>query len=137
MPKTFEFRPHHFLCALSFQGKGYSSAFVQNFQDITHELRKPGGEKTLLKVTLHTDHICAPCPHRRGLSCTSQEKISLLDKNHQQVLQLKEGDILTWKEAKEKIRQSMTLEKFHQACESCQWKPLGLCEAALKELNKK
>ena len=26
-----EFRPHHFLCTLGFEGKGYSDEFVRNY----------------------------------------------------------------------------------------------------------
>ena len=36
-----KFRPHHFLCTLGFQGKGYSPGFVANFQAIADRLRGP------------------------------------------------------------------------------------------------
>jgi hypothetical protein len=71
-----QFRPHHFLCALSFQGKGYSTAFAANFSRIMQELNAPGGDAIQIAITADTDSICAPCPSRRDRLCETQDKIT-------------------------------------------------------------
>lgn len=129
---NISFRPHHFLCALCFQGKGYSPKFIENFSAIMQQLNAADGDAVKIEVVAETDSICQPCPHRREKSCTSQEKILQLDRAHADVLKLQPSDVLTWGEAKKRIAEWMTLEKFHQTCAPCEWKTLGICEATLK-----
>jgi hypothetical protein len=126
------FRPHHFLCTLGFQGKGYSPSFVANYQEIHAQLHSANGDNTSIHVVAHTDSICAPCPHKRDLNCAAQEKITRLDQLHAEVLAIKPGDVLTWGEGKQRIKEKMTLEKFHTICESCEWKKYGMCEKTLR-----
>jgi hypothetical protein len=128
---SIQFRPHHFLCTLCFQGKGYSPKFIRNYENIVKQLNTSDGDELLIEVTEHTDSICAPCPHKREILCESQAKIERLDKAHAAALDIKAGDKLTWPQAKQRIAQQMTIEKFHQICEPCNWKSLGLCEGAL------
>lgn len=132
---SIKFRPHHFLCTLGFQGKGYSPEFTANYQLIVDQLNGPAGDQVPITVVEHTDSICAPCPSKRDLLCATQAKIAALDKAHAEILTIKAGDVLTWGEAKQKIAANMTLEKFHSACSICSWKELGVCEAALKKLK--
>jgi len=132
---TLKFRPHHFLCTLSFKGKGYSPAFVANYQKIADTLHGKNGDDTLITVVADTaDHICRPCPNRRDRQCATQEKVIKLDKNHAQMLQIKPGDSLTWGQAKAKIRRHASIEQFHKACDGCSWKQFGMCEQSLKAL---
>lgn len=137
MPKI-RFRPHHFLCTVGFEGKGYSEGFVANFARIAKELRElPGGDD--IKITVieeATDSICEPCPNRRSNFCETEAKIRTLDSAHAQILGLNSGDELTWGEAKERIRKKMTDERFHAACAPCSWKKAGICESALARLRK-
>ena len=128
------FRPHHFMCALGFAGKGYSGPFIANFSQITAQLRTATGDAIELVVVEQTDSICTPCPNRRDTRCTQQQKIASLDQRHQAILQIKAGDQLSWGEAKTKIKQHMDLETFHKACAGCEWKASGVCEEALKQL---
>ncbi|MBS0351742.1 MAG: DUF1284 domain-containing protein [Proteobacteria bacterium] len=125
------FRPHHFLCTFCFQGKGYSPDFVANYQNIVTRIQQD--PETKIKVVDHTDSVCTPCPHRQGLGCASQEKVTGLDEAHSQVLELKPNDVLTWQEAKLRIITKLTLEKFHHICATCSWKPLGVCEQVLTD----
>lgn len=127
-------KPHHFLCILGFKGKGYSSLFVENFQNLVTTLTNDPDEP--LQVTFKSDHICEPCPQRQNRSCAQQTKISLLDQNHAKILNLHEGDRLSWNQAKAKLAVNMSLENFHHACQGCEWKALGFCETALKNLSK-
>lgn len=126
------FRPHHFLCTLGFQGVGYSSDFVENYQQIVDAIQKD--EELPIQVVIRKDSICSVCPHQRVEGCAVEEKIQGLDARHAQILRLKQGDILSWAEAKQRLKDYMTLDEFHQACSGCEWKELGACETALKTL---
>jgi len=127
-----KFRPHHFLCALAFEGKGYSDVFVRNFTQIVDLLRGTSDQK--IQVVGSADSICSPCPNRQGSGCASAKKIQRLDEEHALILGLKPGDIVTWGQAKQLLAKKMDLEKFDQACAPCSWKAMGVCEAALKKL---
>ncbi|HTL13041.1 MAG TPA: DUF1284 domain-containing protein [Bdellovibrionota bacterium] len=130
------FRPHHFLCALGFQGKGYSPEFVDGFQGVVDRLRSPSGEAEEVEVTGGADTICGPCPHRRGDGCETDAKIRSLDRAHGQVLGLKPGDRLTWGEARDRIAEKFTVTAHRRACASCSWRELGVCEKALLDLKR-
>lgn len=125
------FRPHHFLCTLGFQGKGYSPSFIDNFQRVVDHLQQD--ETTPIRVVEKSDVICKACPHEREGVCATEAKIARLDRAHQEILQL--STHITWLAAKKRLQQAMSLEKFHQACASCSWKPLGICEQALRQLH--
>ena len=127
------FRPHHFLCTLGFQGKGYSPDFVENYQHIVDAIQKD--EELAIQVVACEDSICRACPHQGEKGCRVEEKIQELDARHAQILRLKQGDLLSWAEAKKRLKDDMTLDGFHQACSGCEWKALGICEAALKKLR--
>lgn len=129
--KDIYFRPHHFLCALCFQGRGYSPAFVANFQTIMNVLTSCHGDQTPIHIINHTDSICAPCPNRRDKNCTTQEKITALDHAHAHALEIKPDTTVTWGEAKQLIAEKISLEKFHEICATCSWKELGICEGVL------
>lgn len=126
------FRPHHFLCALCFRGKGYTSTFVSHFQAIMDKLNKADGNSIPITIINHTDSICEPCPHRSGKACASQEKITSLDQAHAKALALESG-MITWGEAKKAIKEKINLAKFHEICADCEWKKFGICENVLTQ----
>lgn len=125
-----KFRPHHFLCTLGFEGKGYSDNFVENFSTLKAKLT----DDTVLTIVAETDDICAPCPHKRNTVCTKQDSISALDARHAEAMGFTPGISLTWGEAKEKMR-TLSIEDFHHICTGCSWKTLGICEEALINLR--
>jgi len=130
------YRPHHFLCSLGFQGKGYSDEFSANMTRIVMgNLRAPGGDDTMIEVVGITDDICAPCPKRRGTLCSSQDKITALDYRHARALGLFDGSTLTWGEAKRRIVKRVPPGSLQNLCKGCEWLELGLCEAALSDLH--
>ena len=136
MTETIRFRPHHFLCALGYEGKGYSDAFTANMSAIVIErLRGPGGGRTRIKVTNRADSICGPCPHKRAFSCAEAPKINVLDRNHAAALDLKPGDILTWDEAKSRILDKVPPGSLTALCSNCQWLEYGMGETALRKLH--
>ncbi len=75
-------RPHHALCALFFEGKGYSKAFVEN---MTTFLADPNQQ---LQVSPECDTICQACPHNQNGYCDEETKVSLFD---QRTLSLTKG----------------------------------------------
>lgn len=126
----FFFRPHHFLCTLGFEGKGYSPGFIKNYTQVKEALQN--NEELPIHVVSHLDSVCSACPHNQEGACTTEEKIRALDDRHSQVLGFLPGDVLTWATAKQRIRENMTLAAFHEAYKGCQWKSLGICENVLK-----
>lgn len=128
------FRPHHFLCAVCFQGKGYSPEFIENFTTIMQHLNGEHGDDTVIDIVSHTDSICNPCPSKRDKLCISQKKILALDQAHAEILRIAPGEKITWGDIKMRIRTHMTLEKFHAACAPCEWKKFGICEDVLEKL---
>jgi len=127
------FRPHHFLCTLGFQGKGYSPDYVKNYASIVEALLQ--NEDLEIEVVAQSDSICAACPHEREGECEQENKVQVIDKNHSNILGVKSGDVVTWRQAKQLMKNKMTVAAFHKACEGCKWQPMGMCEAALKQLR--
>ena len=131
--KMIIFRPHHFMCSLSFSGYGYSAEFVANYAKIVELLRQD--ENIAILVSYGGDSICSACyKMQEDGNCESQPKIEKLDRSYAEILDLKNGDIISWKDAKLRIKANVTLEKFHKACEDCEWKKLGICENSLEAL---
>ena len=137
MTRAITFRPHHFLCSLGYQGKGYDDAFTANMDHVVADgLHQEGGDETLITVTREAAVICGPCPHRRGQGCASQEKIDGLDARHAARLNLVDGETLSWAEAKTRIAAKVKSGDLFDLCKGCQWLELGLCEDALAKLIK-
>lgn len=97
------------------------------------KLNSTKGDATQIKIVKHTDSICHPCPHRSETTCTTEEKIAVLDRNHANALHIKEGEEITWKKAKQSIAEKISLALFHEICSTCQWKKLDICENALQK----
>ena len=132
------YRPHHFLCSLGFEGKGYSETFTENMSAIVvGRLRSKGGDACEIQVVGAADDICAPCPKRRGTHCTSQDKIKTLDRAHAAALNLTPRERLTWGAAKARIRENVPPGSLKTLCAGCEWEAYGMCEAALKRLHER
>lgn len=128
------FRPHHFVCTLGFLGKGYSPEFVENYQKIVDKLN--ADPETPIRATDGQDSVCSACPKRVTDSiCTSQDVIDKLDAGYKKLLPLEDGETLKWSEAKDRIRENVTLEDFKSICHICGWFRAGVCEKALKKLG--
>jgi uncharacterized protein len=133
---AIRYRPHHFLCSLGFEGKGYSEAFTANMSAIVMgRLRASDGDATVIELTGGLDDICAPCPKNRGHACEVQAKIDRLDSAHAAALSLGDGDSLTWGQAKARILTHVAPGSLKTLCAGCEWEPFGMCEAALARLH--
>jgi hypothetical protein len=134
MSVKLKFRPHHFLCTLGFSGKGYSPDFIRNYNKIVQVLRND--PEALIEVVQNGDDICEKCPNLLDdKQCVVQEKINSLDKAHLNALGINYGEILSWQSALNLIKEKMTIDNFHQACQGCEWKELGICQKALENLQ--
>jgi hypothetical protein len=131
--KPLRFRPHNFLCTVGFQGFGYSPAFVDNLQQVSDQLNSD--DSVIIEVVDEADTICQPCPHRRGKGCATQAKIDRLDQAHATALGLKIGDRITWGEAKQRIREKITLATHLEICHGCEWLDHQMCRKALEKLR--
>lgn len=128
------FRPHHFLCTLAFQGKGYSKPFIDNYQRIASQLADDPSTPIHVQIG-QGDSVCEACPNLQSdKRCEREAKVRGIDDAYQAHLRLAHGDTLSWQEAKERIRSHITVTKFQQACQSCRWFSMGLCESALVNL---
>jgi len=135
--RPVRYRPHHLLCSLGFQGKGYSPAFVANMAAIVDgRLRADGGDAVVIEITGAADDICAPCPRRRGSRCEAQTRVAALDTRHARALGLFAGTRLTWGEARARIARRVAPGALASLCAGCQWLEHGICEAALAELHR-
>lgn len=66
-------RPHHALCALFFEGKGYSQAFIEN---MTAFLAEPN---QMVEITMGCDSLCQECPHNQDGICDDETKVAHFD----------------------------------------------------------
>lgn len=130
-----KFRPHHLICNLCFQGKGYSEEFVQNFS-LLHQQLNQTPEKLLIKLIAGVDDICAYCPENVNGWCQQAVKVEQLDQAYLEILKFKIGDIISLVELKNRIKKFMSLSDFHLTCCSCSWYSLGVCEKKIGEVLK-
>lgn len=134
MEKPIQFRPHHFLCSIAYKGMGYSKDFIANYDRIAKQIRND--EETKIQVVIRADDICSHCPHvhMQSKTCSDEATIMKLDRAHATILGLCDREVLSFREAKQKIKKRMSLALFEQACKPCEWQSLGVCEDALKRL---
>lgn len=121
-------RPHHLLCLQNYRGRGYSESFTDGMNAVALRLRTQ--PETLVRITEGADTLCRSCPNRRGRECLSCRP-ALFDKNVRQTFQIRNGNIMSWKEAEEIIA-PLTGGKIRQLCPSCQWQNICLEAAAAR-----
>ena len=117
-------RPHHVLCNYCFMGSGYSNEFVDNFTQINNDIVNNGAK---FQIIQQLDSICMACPNQNGDICNKQEKVTRLDNNHMQALDLQNGDILDWDESVTKIKDKISKDVFSKICHECEWYGLDIC----------
>ena len=66
-------RPHHALCALFFEGRGYSEAFIENMTAFVADLSQR------VYVTGRCDTLCQACPNNINGQCSDEAKVALFD----------------------------------------------------------
>ncbi|WP_347266483.1 DUF1284 domain-containing protein [Paracoccus sp. (in: a-proteobacteria)] len=122
------------LCAIGWQGRGYSPEFTRNMDAIVQD-RLRAEPQTPVQFTAGADSVCGPCPHRRGSGCASDARIRALDGRHAAALGIAPGQRMTWAEAEGLALARVRPADLAQICRDCQWLDLGLCQAALARLQ--
>lgn len=136
MNKTpIKLRPHHFLCMLTYIGKGYSRAFKDNFGAVITALNTG---KTAVEVVRGPDDVCAPrlcdpdddCHCREGVIAddddTALADIQKLFETLQSPLAFDYGaKLLLTPEIIRHLRTAYDNKTIRRACEGCQW--FSLC----------
>ncbi|WP_374422153.1 DUF1284 domain-containing protein [Paracoccus sp. (in: a-proteobacteria)] len=122
------------LCAIGWQGRGYSPDFTDNMNAIVLG-RLRADPTTEVVFTGTADSICGPCPSRRGMGCASNERIAGLDARHAKALGIVPGQRMSWAEAQARATSRVTPEDMNGTCTGCQWLGLGMCQTALARLR--
>ena len=88
-----DLRPHHLLCTQGYSGKGYSSEFVENMNQITRKLRSR--EPVKVRLTCPTDDLCAKCPNMLGTDlCSTNDKVKRFDRKVMEYFHLEEKEYI-------------------------------------------
>lgn len=89
-----DLRPHHLLCTQGYSGKGYSSEFVENMNQITRKLRSR--EPVKVRLTCSTDDLCAKCPNMLGTDlCSTNDKVKRFDRKVMEYFHLEEKEYIS------------------------------------------
>ena len=104
----------------SFQGKGYSREFVDNFYKIIDKLKK----NPLVKVVNKPDAICEKCPNNKN-GCIkkgpkSELRVRKKDNEFIKALNLTLNKTMKANKIKE-ITEKITKKEIKKLCRNCQW----------------
>jgi hypothetical protein len=112
-----EFRGHHFICLHFFRGEGYTPEFIKNLESLFSEI-----DEREIKVIMGADDICKPCPNLMDGLCTKgEEKIAELDLLAMNLLNIKPGDLVRWRDVRNKLAEVLPIWKKY-ACFDCEYK---------------
>jgi hypothetical protein len=127
---TIRLRPHHLLCMLTFAGKGYTPAFVANFEQVTSRIA--AGNETI-QIVDGPDDICSPLLTEANCHCHNSSVI-LRDRHAAEAisdllqLPIRAGaNLPTRQDVLPILREAFVTGTIRQACVGCQWKPT--CDA--------
>jgi uncharacterized protein len=127
---TIRLRPHHLLCMLTFAGKGYTPAFVGNFEQVASRIAA-GNEA--IQIVDGPDDICSALLTEPTCHCHNQSVI-LRDRHAAEaisdLLQLPihaGANLPPGPDLLPILREAFVTGAIRQACVGCQWKPT--CDA--------
>lgn len=123
---TVRLRPHHLLCILTYVGKGYSPAFVTNYDMVAERIS--GGEEILLVAG--PDDICAPLlkgaePHCHRESVKARDARAAEAVARVLARPVRTGDrFRLCAERLAHLRAAFAGGRFGLACDGCAWREL-------------
>jgi hypothetical protein len=127
---TIRLRPHHLLCMLTFAGKGYTPAFVANFEQVVDRIAT--GDEAI-EIVEGPDDICAAVLTERDCHCHNPSVI-LRDRQAAEAisdlfsLPIRAGtSLLPDQTLLHVLREAFVTGTIREACGGCQWKPI--CDA--------
>jgi hypothetical protein len=131
-------RGHTLLCLQGFRGKGYSPDFVENLIEINNAL--VDNEDLSVRAVAMPDDVCLVCPNLKMNGCNLKGpgfESSMLSQDRRvlSLLNIREGEILSWREITERIGKKMRGEMLPLICGDCPWLPLGYCEEGIERLR--
>lgn len=130
---TVRLRHHHLLCLMTYVGKGYSPAFVANYDAITARLR--AGEE--IELVAGPDDICAPLledetAHCHNASVIARDEQARLAIAREVTGALEVGALMVLSGPMlARLRQTFSTGAVRGACAGCEWK--GLCDRVAAE----
>lgn len=123
---TIRLRGHHLLCMLTYIGKGYSPAFVRNYDAIAGRLSE--GED--IEIIDGPDDICQPllCEndcHCHNISVVVRDRLAIEAVSALLRSPVSAGTILSLNAAQlQQMRQAFADGSLRKACKSCEWSEL-------------
>ena len=109
---TYRIRPHHGMCLYFFEGKGYSEGFTKHMAEVKEWLLGKNGP-------------ASACPHNKGGSCESAEKVDRYDAGVLKYTGLKAGQEMTFAEFERIVEEKILQPGYGKAiCGDCQWRDI-------------
>lgn len=119
-------RPHHLLCCLFYEGKGYNETFIENMNLVQERLNHES-----IQLTLGCDAICTVCPNQIDEnSCLTQDKVLALDKKVLEQFPLQTGKLYDYSTLQAIVRKRLDRSLFDSICNQCEW--YNLCKNKVK-----
>lgn len=124
---TVRLRSHHLLCLLTYVGKGYSAAFIANYDAIAKRLGR--GEDVL--IVSGPDDICQPMlgdaeAHCSGESAAGRDELAARDVGKLLARPIQPGARFSLDAATlASLRAAFSTGVTRDACQGCEW--AGLC----------
>jgi hypothetical protein len=119
MYSTIYLRPHHLICLVHFQGKGYDEIFVSEVEKIVSVLRVNQDEK-LVHIVNGCDDVCKFCCNRIENLCSQECWISELDDKFSAKLHLNKCKALSFNDM-QLMANELTIEDLMNICSGCEW----------------
>ena len=136
MTEPIRFRPHHFLCTLTYSGAGYTPEFVANLDAIMERLNRGPLE---VEVVEGPDDICGPMMACRNHPTFHCENESVVWRDAQALREIagafdrRGGDsvptfqigsrVLLTKELIVFLREEFLTGRIRTGCQECEWDP--------------
>lgn len=112
------------MCLYFFEGKGYSEGFTKHMAEVKEWLLGKNGPASLQLVGT-TDEICSACPHNKGGSCESAEKVDRYDAGVLKYTGLKAGQEMTFAEFERIVEEKILQPGYGKViCGDCQWRDI-------------
>lgn len=122
-------RAHHFLCLTTFQGKGYSAAFVHQLSSVWRAVRDRAHAQA--RVLEQADPICGSCPHLQDpadpRSCRSHASVATRDRRLRVAMGWEADQVVDLELAMDRIH-ARHAELLALVCPGCSW--LEICRSA-------
>jgi len=138
MTYKISLRPHHFLCILTYIGKGYTKNFTDNYDEVIRKLDKGDCE---VQIISGPDDICSPrlCD-TKDTNCHCNEK-SIIDRDNEALIDFQSIHELSSLKMNSVIPFTKTLINalrihyktgiIRTACKGCEW--IDLCNNIVKD----